>query len=153
LETRRRRQPGHDQAIVRLGVPGVIRGVVVDTAWFKGNFPPEISLEAIEVDGYPRAEDIPGWATLVERAKVYGDSRNPFEVVSEKRWTHVRLTMYPDGGVARLRVHGEGRPDPCFLSLGPTDLAAPDSSSSRIELGRGHGVLPALRRAQPQRDK
>ncbi|MGO4447138.1 allantoicase [Mycobacterium sp. 2YAF39] len=126
-ETRRRREPGHDQAILRLGVPGVVRGVVVDTAWFKGNFPPEVSIEAIEVEGYPRAEHLavdPGWETLVERAKVYGDSRNPFEVISEKRWTHVRLTMYPDGGVARLRVHGEGRPDPHLVAAGPLDLAA-----------------------------
>ena len=53
-ETRRRREPGHDQAIVRLGVAGVIRGVVVDTAWFKGNYPPEVSIAAIEVDGHPR---------------------------------------------------------------------------------------------------
>jgi len=53
-ETRRRREPGHDQAIVRLGVAGVIRGVVVDTAWLKGNYPPEVSIAAIEVDGHPR---------------------------------------------------------------------------------------------------
>jgi allantoicase len=126
-ETRRRREPGHDEAIVRLGVPGVIRGIVVDTAWFKGNFPPEISVEAIEVDGYPRAGQLAadaGWETIVERAKVYGDSRNPFKVTSEKRWTHVRLRIHPDGGVARLRVHGEGRPDPRFLRIGPLDLAA-----------------------------
>lgn len=126
-ETRRRRQSGYDQSIVRLGVPGVIRGVVVDTAWFKGNYPPEVSIDAIEVDGYPRAEVIaagPEWETLVERAKVYGDSRNPFEVLSEKRWTHVRLTIYPDGGVARLRIHGEGRPDTRFVGVGPLDLAA-----------------------------
>ena len=126
-ETRRRREPGHDQAIVRLGVPGVIRGVVVDTAWFTGNYPPEVSIEAIEVDGYPPAEQLaadPGWQSLVDRAKVYGDSRNPFEVSSERRWTHVRLSIYPDGGVARLRVHGEGRPDPRFFGLATRDLAA-----------------------------
>jgi allantoicase len=126
-ETRRRREPGHDEAIVRLGVPGVIRGVVVDTAWFKGNYPPEISIGAIEVDGYPPAGQLAadgGWETIVERAKVYGDSRNPFAVTSEKRWTHVRLRIHPDGGVARLRVHGEGRPDPRLLGIGPLDLAA-----------------------------
>ncbi|MGV0851970.1 allantoicase [Mycolicibacterium phlei] len=126
-ETRRRREPGCDQAIVRLGVPGVIRGVVVDTAWFKGNYPPEVSVEALEVDGYPTADELaahPGWTTIVERAKVYGDTRNPFQVDSENRWTHVRLTMYPDGGVARLRVHGEGRPDLRYLTAGPLDLAA-----------------------------
>jgi len=126
-ETRRRREPGFDEAIVRLGVPGVIRGVVIDTAWFKGNFPPEASLDALEVDGYPTADELaaePGWVSLVGRAKVYGDTRNPFEVFSEQRWTHVRLRIYPDGGVARLRVHGEGRPDRRFLGIGPVDLAA-----------------------------
>lgn len=126
-ETRRRHEPGHDQAIVRLGVPGVIHGVVVDTAWFKGNYPPEVSIEALAVEGYRPAGDLAAdsrWETIVERAKVYGDSRNPFEVSSEKRWTHVRLTIYPDGGVARLRVHGQGRPDHRFLRIGPLDLAA-----------------------------
>ncbi|CAM4447858.1 allantoicase [Mycobacterium basiliense] len=126
-ETRRRREPGHDQAIVRLGVPGVIRGVVVDTAWFKGNYPPEISVEAMEVAGYPGAKRLAadtGWETIVKRANVVGDTRNPFPVSSEKRWTHVRLNIYPDGGVARLRVHGHGRPDGRLLGLGPLDLAA-----------------------------
>ena len=126
-ETRRRRDAGHDTAIVRLGVPGVIRGVVVDTAWFKGNYPPAISVDAIEVDGYPTAEQLaadPGWVPLIERSRVYGDTRNNFEVSSEQRWTHVRLNIFPDGGVARLRVHGEGRPDKRFLGVGPVDLAA-----------------------------
>ena len=126
-ETRRRREPGVDEAIVRLGVPGVIRGVVVDTAWFKGNFPPEVSVEALAIEGYPQPEEIAArddWETLVPRTRAYGDSRNPFDVTSERRWTHVKLTMYPDGGVARFRVHGEGRPDPMFLGLGPLDLAA-----------------------------
>ncbi|WP_071286730.1 allantoicase [Mycolicibacterium llatzerense] len=126
-ETRRRRDAGHDTAIVRLGVPGVIRGVVVDTAWFKGNYPPAVSVDAIEVDGYPTAEQLavdPGWVPLIERTRVYGDTRNNFEVSSEQRWTHVRLNIFPDGGVARLRVHGEGRPDKRFLGVGPVDLAA-----------------------------
>ncbi len=126
-ETRRRRVAGHDEAIVRLGVPGVVRGVVVDTAWFKGNYPPEISVEAISVDGYPDPADLAvsgEWTTIVERSTVHGDSENPFSVTSEERWTHVKLTIYPDGGVARFRVHGEARPDPRFLDAGPLDLAA-----------------------------
>ncbi|AQA25560.1 allantoicase [Rhodococcus sp. MTM3W5.2] len=126
-ETRRRRVAGVDQAVIRLGVPGIVRGVVVDTAWFKGNFPPEISVEAAVIDGYPAADEIidgTEWTTIVECSSVRGDSENPFEVVSDRRWTHVKLTMYPDGGVARLRVHGEGRPDVRFLDVGPVDLAA-----------------------------
>lgn len=126
-ETRRRRDQGFDEVVIRLGVPGVIRGVVIDTAWFRGNFPPEASLEALEVDGYPPVTELvdhSGWETLVPRSKIYGDYRNPFEVFSDRRWTHVRLRIYPDGGVARLRVYGEGRPDPKFLGAGPLDLAA-----------------------------
>ncbi|NMN94993.1 allantoicase [Antrihabitans stalactiti] len=126
-ETRRRRETGIDEAIVRLGVPGVIRGVVVDTAWFKGNFPPEISVSAVSVSGYPPADELAvrtDWEPIIEKTKVYGDSRNPFAVESDKRWTHVKLTMHPDGGVARFRVHGEGKPDPHYLRSGPLDLAA-----------------------------
>ncbi|MCP2277518.1 allantoicase [Nocardia amikacinitolerans] len=127
-ETRRRRgMPGDDAAVVRLGVPGVVRGIVVDTAWFRGNYPPAVSVAALEVEGYPTAESLAGrtdWTTLIDRAPIAGDARNPFPVDSEKRWTHVKLTMHPDGGVARLRVHGEGRPDPALLGLGPLDLAA-----------------------------
>jgi allantoicase len=128
-ETRRRRDPDRqtcDQAIVRLGVPAVVHGVVVDTAWFTGNYPPEISVEAASVDGYPApAElvDATPWTTIVARSRVEGDTRNPFRVDSPRRWTHVRLSIYPDGGVARLRVHGEGLLDPRFGEDMTLDLA------------------------------
>ncbi|MGW5309070.1 allantoicase [Nocardia thailandica] len=127
-ETRRHRGlPGDDSAVIRLGVPGVIRGVVVDTAWFTGNYPPAVSLSALEIGGYPPADEIAArtdWVPLLDRVEVSGDSRTPFPIADDRRWTHVRLTMHPDGGVARLRVHGEGRPDPELLGLGPLDLAA-----------------------------
>jgi len=57
-ETRRRREPGHDHAIVRLGVPGIIRGVVVDTSFFTGNYPPEVSVEATGAEGYPSPAEL-----------------------------------------------------------------------------------------------
>lgn len=129
-ETRRRRgatKDSHDSAIVRLGVPGIVRGVVVDTAWFTGNYPPEISVEAAFVPGYPSVEELVDkaqWTTLVERSTVNGDTRNPFAVDSQRRWSHVRLSMYPDGGIARFRVHGEGLLDPRFADGMPIDLAA-----------------------------
>ncbi|KUI36775.1 allantoicase [Mycobacterium sp. GA-2829] len=127
-ETRRGRGAGRespDAAIVRLGVPGVVRGVVVDTAWFTGNYPPEVSVEAAYVPGHPSVAELLDrhWTTIVERSPVDGDTRNPFEVASGRRWSHVRLSIYPDGGVARLRVHGEGLLDPQFAEL-PLDLAA-----------------------------
>ncbi|MBO0680748.1 allantoicase [Mycolicibacterium sp. S2-37] len=127
-ETRRRRgidHESHDSAIVRLGVPGIVRGVVVDTAFFTGNYPPEVSVEAVYVPGHPSVGELLDrhWTTLVERSPVQGDTRNPFEVSSNRRWSHVRLTIYPDGGVARLRIHGEGLLDPQYAEL-PLDLAA-----------------------------
>ena len=127
-ETRRRREPGHDWAIVRLGLPGVVRGVVVDTAFFKGNYPPEVSVEGASVEGYPTPDELQeaAWTPLVPRSAAKGDAPNRFEVDVPWRFTHVRLCMYPDGGVARLRVHGEGVPDPRFLVAGALDLAALD---------------------------
>ena len=125
-ETRRRREPGHDHAIVRLGAAGVVRGVVVDTAFFKGNYPPEVSVEGTGVEGYPSAAELQEaeWVPLVPRSPVKGDAQNPFPVGAPQRCTHVRLSIYPDGGVARLRVHGEVVPDPRFLATGALDLAA-----------------------------
>ena len=124
-ETRRRREDGHDYAIVRLGVPGIVHGVVVDTAFFRGNYPPQVSAEAVHAPGYPAPAELAAleWQPLVQRADVRGDTANHYPVDSRGRWTHVRLSIYPDGGVARLRVHGEPVADPAFLS-GTVDLAA-----------------------------
>ena len=116
-ETRRRRQPGHDTAIVRLGAPGVVHGIDIDTAFFTGNYPPHASVEGTALEGYPDplqlAEAL--WVPLVPRAPLVGDSQNLFTVDSNQRFTHVRLNIFPDGGVARLRVHGEIVPDPRLL--------------------------------------
>jgi allantoicase len=125
-ETRRRREPGFDWAIVRLGAAGVVRAVVVDTAHFKGNYPPEVSVEGCSVEGYPAPAELEraDWAPLVPRSAVRGDTQNLFAIGVPQRFTHVRLCIYPDGGVARLRVHGEIVPDPRFLTAGAIDLAA-----------------------------
>src|SRR5215218_4328715 len=75
-ETRRRREPGHDWAIVRLGAPGIVREVVVDTAFFKGNYPPRCSVSAACVQGYPSAGELgeAQWSPLVELAALKGDT-------------------------------------------------------------------------------
>ncbi len=130
-ETRRRREPGHDHAIVRLGAAGIVHGVVVDTSFFTGNYPPEVSVEATGAEGFPSPADLAGadWVTLVPRSPAKGDTRNAFEVRDPHRYTHVRLSIYPDGGVARLRVHGEVVPDPRFLA-GTLDLAAAENGGT-----------------------
>ncbi len=124
-ETRRRRDGGdRDYAIVRLGAPGVISSVIIDTAHFRGNYPSHASIEGLASEGHPIAQELPedAWTTLLPKSALKGDSANPFDIVSEQRWTHVRLTIYPDGGVARLRVLGDVVPDPRILT-GTVDLA------------------------------
>ena len=153
-ETRRRREPGHDHAIVRLGCGGVVRRVVVDTSHFTGNYPPEVSVEACGAEGYPGPAELAAaeWATLVPRGPVQGDARNEFTVSVEQRFTHVRLTIYPDGGVARLRVFGEPVPDPRLLP-GVIDLAALENGalvtdcSNSFYTSAGQLLMPGLARA------
>ncbi|WGW11743.1 allantoicase [Saxibacter everestensis] len=143
-ETRRRRQPGNDWAIVRLGTPGVIRGVVVDTAWFRGNYPPFISIEALASDAYLSAEELATakWSTLVAKSTSVGDSKNYFQVSDQRWWSHVRLSIYPDGGVARLRVHGEVVADPRFLS-GTVDLIAAENGGRLVRTSDAFYSSPA----------
>ncbi|MEP6630011.1 MAG: allantoicase, partial [Lapillicoccus sp.] len=133
-ETRRRREEGHDYAIVRLGVPGVVKGVVVDTSWFKGNYPPHASVEAASFETHPSVAQLEraDWVTLVERSSLRGDADNYFEVDDAHRFTHVRLSIYPDGGVARFRVHGEPMPDPRLLT-GTVDLAGLENGGAVVD--------------------
>ena len=152
-ETRRRREPGSDHAIIRLGAPGLVRRVVVDTSFFTGNYPPEVSVEACGAEGYPGPGQLAAaeWTTLVPRSPVQGDHRNEFPVTAEQRCTHVRLTIYPDGGVARLRVFGEPVPDPRLLP-GVIDLAALENgalvtdSSNSFYTSAGQLIMPGLAR-------
>ncbi|MEV7041004.1 allantoicase [Amycolatopsis sp. NPDC051061] len=125
-ETRRHREPGDDQAVVRLGLAGTVTGVVVDTAFFKGNYPPFVSVEAVSVPGYPSAAELASadWDVLVDHAPAAGHTENFYAVIGSRRYTHVRLTQHPDGGVARLRVHGAPIPDPELLDPDALDLAA-----------------------------
>lgn len=124
-ETRRRRgEPGIDWVVLRLGVPGVISGVIVDTAHFLGNFPQRCALYATAAEGYPSAGELTDWELLVPDSPLAGGTGNAFEVGVRHRYTHVRLDIVPDGGVARLRVHGEPVPDPREWASLPLDLAA-----------------------------
>jgi len=129
-ETRRRRgsPPGHDRALVRLGAPGVVRSVDIDTTGFTGNHPTHAMLEGCGLDGYPSVDELRspdvGWEPLVPWVPLSGDEHHVLSVSSPTRITHVRLTVRPDGGIARLRVHGDALPDPRTLDGLTVDLAA-----------------------------
>lgn len=118
-ESRRKRVEGYDYCIVRLGIPGVVRGLDIDTSFFTGNYPP-----AASVDVCSSHEDVPGedseWQALLPKSDLGGDSHNYFPVEFEGTITHLRLNIFPDGGVARLRIYGEVRPDPSRHGAGET---------------------------------
>ena len=131
-ETRRRRSPGHDCVIVRLGAPGIISNFTVDTSFFTGNYPEQCAVHACGFEGYPGPDELTGraadWIEIVPRSSLRGDCENVFGVTDPHRFTHVRLSVYPDGGVARLRVLGHVVPDPRGLEDLAVDL-----------LGQTHG--------------
>lgn len=104
-ETRRRRNGGHDFAIVKLGLPGTIKGLDINTSHFTGNFPPAASVHVAHCEGEP-AEDTQ-WVELVPARSLQGHSHHFVDIDDLRVWTHVRLSIFPDGGVARLRVYGQ----------------------------------------------
>ncbi|HTI39917.1 MAG TPA: allantoicase [Vicinamibacterales bacterium] len=110
-ESRRRRTPGHDWCVVKLGVRGRIRGVNVNTRFFTGNFPTSCSIDALHspqvMTQQMAAHEGAPWTTILPQTDLRGDGDNFIAIDSAAPWTHVRLNIFPDGGVARLRVFGE----------------------------------------------
>ncbi|MEU6275313.1 allantoicase [Streptomyces populi] len=166
-ETRRRRgvsaehpwpaAEDHDWALVRLGAPGVIRGIVVDTAHFRGNYPQAVSVEGASVPGSPSPGELLAdgvrWTVLVPRTPVGGHAANGFAVSAERRFTHLRVNQHPDGGIARLRVHGEVVPDPHWLSvLGTFDVVALENGG-QVEDASDLFYSPATNTIQPGRSR
>ncbi|MEV8347814.1 allantoicase [Streptomyces niveus] len=166
-ETRRRRgasaarphptDEDHDWALVRLGAPGVVRGIVIDTAHFRGNYPQAVSVEATSVPGSPSPDDLLAdgvrWTTLVPRTAVGGHAANGFTVDAGRRFTHLRVNQHPDGGIARLRVYGDVVPDPVWLAaLGTFDLAAL-ANGGRVEDASDRFYSPATNTIQPGRSQ
>ena len=110
-ESRRRRDGGHDWCLIRL-CPGTIRGFDIDTRFFTGNYPPEFSIEAgRNFDADPDPLDDTQWSPLVARTALQGDSHLYVEVNDDQVWTHLRVNIFPDGGLARLRVYGVAHRD------------------------------------------
>jgi allantoicase len=143
-ETRRRREPGHDWCVIALGIPGTVRRVTVDTSYFTGNYAEAFSLEACGVgadDGLSRAE----WVELIPRSTLDGDTTADFEVAGSHRVTHLRLNIFPDGGVARLRVDGDPVPsiDEVCPESGVTDLASSLVGGMALEASDVHYSDPS----------
>lgn len=108
-ESRRKRTTGHDWCVVRLGIPGIIRGLDIDTRHFTGNFPPFASVDAADSEVEIPADD--EWQELHGQAALQGNSHHFVSIRHDRPVTHLRLNIFPDGGVARLRIYGEVRPD------------------------------------------
>ena len=119
-ESRRKRIPGNDHCIIRLGVPGIVHGLNIDTSFFTGNFPPRVSIDACVSE-----EDVPndGWFEVLAVTDLAGDSHHFQDIDCDSIITHLRVNIFPDGGIARLRVYGEVRPDYSQIE-GVVDLLA-----------------------------
>ena len=105
-ETRRKRGPGHDYLILKLGKPGRIKKVDIDTSFFNGNQPNKVSLQAcISKQNLPSKKT--KWTTILNKKKTKPNSHHFFSISNKSIFTHIKLNIFPDGGVARLRIFGE----------------------------------------------
>jgi allantoicase len=136
-------------------VPGEVHGVLVDTAHFRGNYPPAISVEGTELPGIPTPAELAAaeWRPLVPHSPARGHAANGYATVDRSRVTHLRLAQYPDGGIARLRAYGVARPDQAWLAaLGTFDLAAlehggaVDGCSDRFFSSPANVIMPGRSR-------
>ena len=112
-ETRRRREPGNDWIIIKLAQKGIIEKIEIDTAHFKGNYPDRASIQAISIDKNITTKDLiqssENWDVILDETKLTADNIHEYEINSNSKAeaTHIRLNIYPDGGVSRLRIFGK----------------------------------------------
>jgi allantoicase len=131
-ESRRKRIPGHDFCVIRLGVAGVVAGFEVDTSHFTGNYPPGAEIEVCRSEAAVPGEEA-GWTKVTERLALNGDDRVFVPVDHREPVTHVRLHIFPDGGVARLRVWGRVAKDWSTVPAdAPVDLLAMENGGRGI---------------------
>ena len=104
-ESRRKRETGYDYCIVSLARPGIIKACDLYTRFFTGNYPPLASVDAVYQDKDP--DESTNWTEIISQSPLLGDSHNLLECASGNVWTHLRLNIFPDGGIARFRVYGE----------------------------------------------
>lgn len=109
-ETKRRRDTKNDWAIIELGLTGSIRKVVVDTAHFKGNYPDRFSLQAALIDSASQSVDDASWKTVIAETPLHADREHlfiqPIATLHDEEFSHVRINIFPDGGISRLRIYG-----------------------------------------------
>lgn len=152
-ETRRRRDEGHDWCVIALGIPGRIEQVTIDTAFFTGNFPRSFSLEGCGV-GFDANLDKAYWVELIPDSSLEGDSVAVFDVTEGDRITHLRLNIFPDGGVARLGVEGKAIPALNWVcpEAGVVNLASLYVGTEAIDASDAHYSPPAkmLRPGEPR---
>lgn len=137
-ESRRKRFEGYDYAIVRLGAPGMIKAFEINTTFFTGNYPPSASVDVCyspEVDPDDNSE----WTSILPAVALQGDSEHIFEVDNGQPWTHVRLNIFPDGGIARFRVYGQPFIDWSQVDTSETiDLAAALNGGRALSCNNEH---------------
>jgi len=106
-ESRRKRQSGHDYCIIKLGHAGIISGFDIDTRHFTGNYAPSCNIEAWIGDGECNFDDQENWHTLLQTTDLSGNQQHFVHINNQSAWQYLKLNIYPDGGVARLRVYGK----------------------------------------------
>ena len=143
-ESRRKRGPGHDWCVVKLARPGRLHGVDLDTSHFTGNFPPAASIEACHVaSGEPEPDR--GWQPLLPSVNLRGNSHHYFELAHDAPVSHLRVNLYPDGGLARLRAYGTPTFDPTPEADGLIDLCAALNGGTIVATNNQHfGLASAL---------
>jgi allantoicase len=136
-ETRRKRSNGFDSAILKLAKRGRIYGVDLDTSHFTGNFPPAASIEACDCSGVPN--DKTTWTEILSSVDLQGNHHHYHEIASDQAFTHLRLNIYPDGGIARFRVYGQPARDWSSVPKGElVDLAAAENGAYIAAVNNQH---------------
>jgi len=138
-ESRRKRGPGHDHCICKLGVPGRLIGFDIDTSHFTGNYPPAASIDACFTAAEPNANT--SWTTVVGATALKGDSHAFVTAASDGVFSHIRLNIYPDGGIARLRAYGRPAVDWSGVSE-PINLAAVEHGGYAVACSDQHYGSP-----------
>lgn len=139
-ETHRAPEGGHEWAVIRLGVPGLVEELVIDTTGVAGNSPQRASVEGCVAPHNALHSELDGWVEILPQTPLVGGSRHSFPMPSSQRFSHLRLRIFPDGAVARFRVMG--RPMPGWMAPGraPTtvDLALAGNGASLVSCSDEH---------------